>query len=95
MSKPRVLIVGAGLGGLTLALLLDRIDVGYEIFERAKEVKPLGSGMSLGPNILAFLEQAGLLEEIYAISSPAHSLDMHAGDGTFIGHLDMSEHQKW
>ncbi|KAF9557714.1 hypothetical protein EC968_007508 [Mortierella alpina] len=93
-AKPKVLIVGAGLGGLTLALLLDRMEVDYEIFERAQEIKPLGSGMSLGPSILPVFEQLGMLEEIYAISKPAHSLDMHVGDGTFIGGLDMSKHQE-
>ena len=54
-----------------------------------------GSGMSLGPNILPLFEQLGMLEEIYAISKPVHSLDMHVGDGTFIGGLDMSKHQEW
>ncbi|KAF9949068.1 hypothetical protein BGZ72_009074 [Mortierella alpina] len=76
-ARPKVLIVGAGLGGLTLALLLDKIGVDFEVFERAKEIKPLG-----------------MLEEIYAISKPVHSLDMHVGDGTFIGGLDMSKHQE-
>ncbi|KAG9319353.1 hypothetical protein KVV02_005621, partial [Mortierella alpina] len=94
-AKPKVLIVGAGLGGLTLALLLDRMEIDYEIFERAKEIKPLGSGMSLGPNILPVFEQLGMLEEVYAISKPAHSIDMHVGDGTFIGGLNMSKHREW
>ncbi|KAF9948613.1 hypothetical protein BGZ70_002145 [Mortierella alpina] len=54
-----------------------------------------GSGMSLGPNILPLFEQLGMLEDIYAISRPAHSIDMHVGDGTFVGGLDMSKHQEW
>lgn len=40
--KPRVLIVGAGLGGLTLALLLLKGGIPFLIVERAKEVRPLG-----------------------------------------------------
>ncbi|KAF9087144.1 hypothetical protein BGX29_001006 [Mortierella sp. GBA35] len=42
-KKPKVLIVGAGLGGLTLGMILQKTDIPYEIFERAAEVKNLGT----------------------------------------------------
>jgi len=41
-AYPRVIIVGGGLGGLMLAILLDKMGVPYHIFERAPKVKPLG-----------------------------------------------------
>lgn len=41
-KKPKVLIVGAGIGGLMLAILLKKGGIPFLIFERAKEVKPLG-----------------------------------------------------
>jgi 2-polyprenyl-6-methoxyphenol hydroxylase-like FAD-dependent oxidoreductase len=41
-KNPYVLIVGAGLAGLLLAILLDKAGIPYEIFERAASVKPLG-----------------------------------------------------
>ncbi|KAG0373980.1 hypothetical protein BGX24_010989 [Mortierella sp. AD032] len=44
-KRPKVLIVGAGLGGLTLGMLLHKADIPFEIYERAPEVKPLGSAM--------------------------------------------------
>ncbi|KAF9931287.1 hypothetical protein FBU30_010516 [Linnemannia zychae] len=40
-KRPKVLIVGAGLGGLTLAAVLEKSNIPYEIFERAAQVKPL------------------------------------------------------
>lgn len=40
--NPHVMIVGAGLAGLLLAILLDKAGIPYEIYERAKQVKPLG-----------------------------------------------------
>lgn len=42
-KRPKVLIVGAGLGGLTLGMILQKTDIPYEIIERASEVKPLGT----------------------------------------------------
>lgn len=42
----RVIIVGAGIGGLMLGILLQRMGVTYQIFERAPKVKPLGKAWS-------------------------------------------------
>src|SRR5690554_6534803 len=38
----RVLIVGAGLEGLFLAILLERLGIPFYLFERATRIKPLG-----------------------------------------------------
>ncbi|KAF9971751.1 hypothetical protein BGZ73_005222 [Actinomortierella ambigua] len=64
-----VLIVGAGLGGCMLGALLERAGVSYTIFERAKQVKPLGSAIALTANALAIFEQLGLYEELRSFSS--------------------------
>lgn len=42
-GKPTVLIVGAGLGGLMLGALLEKIDIPYIIFERTSSIKSLGN----------------------------------------------------
>lgn len=41
-APPSVLIVGAGLGGLLLAILFEHSNIPYHIFERASQVRPLG-----------------------------------------------------
>lgn len=42
MEKPKIVIVGAGIGGLMLGNLLQRGNIPFLIFDRAKQVKPLG-----------------------------------------------------
>ncbi|KAG0209570.1 hypothetical protein BGX33_005465 [Mortierella sp. NVP41] len=67
-SQPRVLIVGAGLGGVMLGVLLEKADIPYTIFERASTVKPLGSAMSFGGTLLVLFEQLEILDEFVALA---------------------------
>jgi len=41
-TKPRVLIAGAGIGGIVLAIILEKAHIPYEIFERSTETRLLG-----------------------------------------------------
>ncbi|KAG0332010.1 hypothetical protein BG000_010412 [Podila horticola] len=64
MKKNKVLIVGAGLGGITLGICLEKAGIPYEIFERANKVKPLGSALAIGPNVLFAWKQLGIYDEL-------------------------------
>ncbi|KAF8965991.1 hypothetical protein BGZ46_000467, partial [Entomortierella lignicola] len=72
--RPEVLIVGAGIGGLMLAILLDQINIPYHIFERASEVKPLGSAMAFQGCTFPSLEQLGIYEELRKVSKPYNEI---------------------
>jgi 2-polyprenyl-6-methoxyphenol hydroxylase-like FAD-dependent oxidoreductase len=64
----KVLISGGGIAGLTLAVLLERAGIDYEVFERASIVRPLGSALSIGPSVLPMIEQLGLMEKFQEVS---------------------------
>lgn len=51
-KRPKVLIAGGGLGGLSLGMLLQQTDIPYEIFERATEPKALGKCKKSVENVL-------------------------------------------
>jgi 2-polyprenyl-6-methoxyphenol hydroxylase-like FAD-dependent oxidoreductase len=55
-----VLIIGGGIGGLTLALMLGRAGMPCRVFEAAPEVKPLGVGINLLPHAMKELTALGL-----------------------------------
>ncbi|KAF9906371.1 hypothetical protein EC991_000701 [Linnemannia zychae] len=63
-----VLIAGAGLAGLSLAVLLERANIDYHLFERATQVRPLGTALSIGPSVMPMIEQLGLLEQFKALA---------------------------
>ncbi|KAF9365959.1 hypothetical protein BGX34_007318 [Mortierella sp. NVP85] len=85
-TRPEVVIIGAGIGGLTLALLLEQIDVSYHIFERATSIRPLGA------SVLPVLDQLGMLEDFKKISLPCYTADMYNDKLETIGSLNMKGH---
>lgn len=56
----RVAIVGAGIGGLCAAVGLQRAGAEVVVYERAPQLKPVGSGLSVFPNGIAALDSLGL-----------------------------------
>jgi 2-polyprenyl-6-methoxyphenol hydroxylase-like FAD-dependent oxidoreductase len=63
-SEADVLIVGAGITGLSAAIALDRVGIKVEIVERASALTEAGTALSLWPNALAALRQIGLEHDI-------------------------------
>jgi len=87
-KSPRVLIAGAGLGGVFLAILLDRAGIPYEIFEQMTEIKSLDSVMGLNSNILPVYEQLGLERELDALTLPNTSFQIMYGSMKKVATLD-------
>ena len=55
-----VVIVGAGIGGLTAALALIRQGIGVDVYEQAPELKELGAGVQISSNGTRVLYALGL-----------------------------------
>ncbi|KAG0076309.1 hypothetical protein BGZ90_008871 [Linnemannia elongata] len=92
-TSPKVMIVGAGLGGLVLGILLEKMGIEYDIFERSAVCKPYGAGMSVGANIMPLLEQLGILSELKKVSLPATTMDIYSEDMSLIGSMLGTEHE--
>ncbi len=63
-TKPKILIVGAGIGGLTAAIALRQAGFGVEVFERAAELKEIGAGIALSANAIRVLKHLGLMQQV-------------------------------
>ncbi|ETS84422.1 hypothetical protein PFICI_02447 [Pestalotiopsis fici W106-1] len=64
----RVVIVGGGVAGLTLANMLEKLDINYIILESHSEIAPaVGASIGLFPNGLRILDQIGCYERVLAL----------------------------
>src|SRR5688500_18678744 len=63
-----ILIVGAGIGGLTLALALQRRGIACRVFESAPEVKAVGVGINLLPHATKVLGELGLVPALARVA---------------------------
>jgi 5-methylphenazine-1-carboxylate 1-monooxygenase len=63
-----VLVVGAGIGGLALALRLHQRGIPCRVFEAAPELQPLGVGITLLPHGTRELAELGLLEALRRVA---------------------------
>ncbi|MCO6009602.1 flavin-dependent oxidoreductase [Actinoallomurus purpureus] len=69
-----VLIVGAGIAGLTTALALDRAGIDACVVEATPELRPLGVGINLQPHAVRELTELGLAEALEATGIPTREM---------------------
>ncbi len=74
--KPRVLIAGAGLGGVTAALALLQRGFPVALYEQATELRELGAGVQISPNGSRVLAALGLQAAMEAIASVPSGKEM-------------------
>ena len=76
----KVIIVGAGIGGLSLGLMLQQRGIECDIFESVRTLKPLGVGINLLPHAVNELSQLNVLDTLstQAIATSAlHYYNQH------------------
>lgn len=70
-SKPRILIAGGGIGGLTAALALLQRGYDVDVFEQAQELKEVGAGVQISPNGNRVLFELGVGDALKRLSCEA------------------------
>jgi len=87
----RILIVGAGIGGMTLAALLRRRGFEPVVVERARDFGHAGYMLSLYPLGSRILHGIGVYEAFVAASQPLDAYQVGDGRGRIIRRFDLSD----
>src|SRR6056297_3518253 len=80
----KVMIAGGGIGGLTLALMLQTRGIEARVFEQSAEIRELGVGINTLPHAIAELEKLGLLPALDAVAIRTRRLIYKTGLGLDI-----------
>ena len=64
MNTRSAIVVGAGIGGLSAAIALQRSGWNTEVIERATRIDPVGAGLTLQPNAVLALRRLGCSDDV-------------------------------
>lgn len=70
----KAIVVGAGIGGLTTALMLHARGIGCEVYEQSAKIQELGVGINALPHAIRELAALGLLDRLDAVAIRTHEL---------------------
>lgn len=90
MDRLKVIIVGAGMGGLTAALALQQAGYTVEVYDRAPELRPAGAGISLWSNGVKVLNRLGLGEAIASLGGQMDFMSYLAKTGETLTHFALA-----
>ena len=83
-TSMRVLIVGAGIGGLTAAIALRQVGIDAVVLEQASELREVGAGISLWPNAIKALRRLGVGEAIESAGATVTDGDIRDWRGALL-----------
>ena len=84
-SSPSIIISGAGVGGLTLAIALQRRGIFARVFERTPKLLPAGAGLAIQPNAMKVLLALDIGDEVAAAGHAVGRAAMLDARGRLLG----------
>lgn len=77
----KVIIVGGGVGGLTLAHCLDRAGIDYLLLDKHPIAPAWGASITIHPSSARILDQLDLLDDLDCLCTPMHSFRNRTPEG--------------
>lgn len=85
-----ILVIGAGMGGLSAALAFQQHGHKVTVMERVEEIRPIGAAISLWPNGVKVMHQLGLGETIERLSGDMQRMRYLRHDGELLSDFSLT-----
>src|SRR6516164_7670611 len=82
--RPKIAIIGGGIGGLTAAVALARMGLAAEVYEQAPVLEEVGAGVGLWPNALTALAPIGLAGKVAQLAVKLTGQGIKRPDGAWL-----------
>lgn len=79
--RPRIAVVGSGVGGLTLAAALAASGTRCEVFEQTRSMTEVGAGVQLAPNAARHLRRLGLQDVLRERAVAVEEMRVYGWEG--------------
>ncbi len=89
-STEHVLIIGGGIGGMTLAAALHKLGIAFDVYEQAPELTEVGAGVGLWSNALFSLDQIGAAERVRQHCLPLRKGEIANAQGRVLSAFDLA-----
>jgi FAD-dependent urate hydroxylase len=90
VNNLKVIIVGAGIGGLTAGIALRQAGYEVEIYDRVRELRPAGAGISLWSNGVKVLNRLGLGSKMAEIGGLMNRMQYRRHTGELLNDIDLT-----
>jgi 2-polyprenyl-6-methoxyphenol hydroxylase-like FAD-dependent oxidoreductase len=87
----KIIIIGAGIGGLTTAIALQQKGFEVQVYEAAPEIKEAGAGLWVAANAINILEKLGLSEAVKAAGNQLTGAGLGNHYGQALSKVDFSK----
>ncbi len=90
-ASKKAIIIGGGIGGVTAAIALQQAGFDVTVFERADELREVGSGLPLWTNALRALQKIGLNDVLEILGAPVTMASVSTWRGDILADLRTEE----
>jgi FAD-dependent urate hydroxylase len=89
MHHLHVVVIGAGIGGLTAAIALHQAGYQVEVYDRVQDLRPVGAGISLWSNGVKVLNRLGLGAAIAQVGGKMNRMEYRSKTGELLNDIDL------
>jgi 2-polyprenyl-6-methoxyphenol hydroxylase-like FAD-dependent oxidoreductase len=87
----KVIVVGAGIGGLSTALALRRVGIEATVHERMPELYEVGSGLTLWVNAMRALQEIGVADAVQENGAVVEAIENRTAEGRLLSVLPIAQ----